>query len=240
MWVFFRDDDLGWEPKAFARLLTTFAKNDQRLNAAAIPSLLSDEIIGESIPYSHQASPFLQVVVHGYAHENHQKEGKKCEFGADRSEDSVAQELGLGLKKIQSTFENSFPCFVPPWNRMADRHLPLLRSAGFKVLSREAEVSKKSARPQGIIEADIDLDLHTRKDGHRLSAAQIFRQLALWNEEGKNSAGIMLHHNRMTDSDFLEMDTLLKELSKRNIQTVFFSDMVPGSERRSELESFHV
>ena len=82
--------------------------------------------------------------------------------------------------------------------------------------------------------------MHTQKNETKLTAKEIFRELARFNDEGRDFAGIMLHHARMEENDFLVLDELLKELTKRNIQSVFFSDMLPGSERRTGIEVGHV
>lgn len=239
MWLFFRDDDLGWNPREFARLVTLFAKHDQKLNAAAIPSLLSDDVLAESIPYSYQAAPFLQIVSHGYSHTNHEAEGKKSEFGASRSAADVRAELEFARKSLEGRLENYFPCFVPPWNRIDDKFLPLLSEAGFLMLSRETEVALKSDRAP-VPEFNVVIDLHTRKDNERLGAKEIFRDLARRHEAGEDHAGVMLHHGRMTDEDFATLDELLKNLTKRNIRSVFYSDMIPGFERRETPELSHV
>jgi hypothetical protein len=239
MWLFFRDDDLGWSPKEFARLLTLFAKHDQKLNAAAIPGAISEAVLKESIPYSYQASPFLQVVTHGFQHTNHASEGKKSEYAYGRSFESVRSELEFGRKTLQEQFENYYPCFVPPWNRMDDAYLGLLPNCGYRMLSRE-EKSAKNAAPAPVPEFNVSVDLHTRKDGSRLTAKEIFQGLARANESGIDSMGVMLHHGKMTDADFETLDELLKNLSKRCIQSVFFSDMLPGSERRVDQELSHV
>jgi hypothetical protein len=239
MRLFFRDDDLGTNPAEFARLVTLFAKHDQKLNAAAIPSGLSEDLIRASIPYSYQAAPFLQVVTHGYSHANHEKDGKKCEYGLSRDLADVRRELTFGRHALAEQFENYFPCFVPPWNRMHDRFLPLLKETGYLMLSRESEVAAKSAAAS-VPEFNVFLDLHTRKDGERLGHKEIFHTLRERHEMGEDHTGVMLHHNRMTDEDFATLDELLRDLAKRSIQTSFFSDLIPGFERRDTPELSHV
>lgn len=240
MWLFFRDDDLGWEPAKFARLLTTFARHDQKLNAAAIPDCLTDEMLAESIPYSYQAAPYLQVVTHGFAHRNHAAEGqKKCEFGVSRERASVREELLAGRERLQGRLENYFPCFVPPWNRFHESFLDLLPECGYAMLSRETEVAAKSGRA-AIPEFDVALDLHTRKDGLRLDGQEIFRALANRQEEGHAVTGVMLHHCKMEEADFEALDLLLKQMSKRSIESMFFSEMLPEGARRRGIEVSHV
>lgn len=237
MWLFFRDDDLGWNPKEFARLVTLFARHDQKLNAAAIPGEITDQMIQESIPYSYQAAPFLQVVTHGFQHKNHETAGKKSEYGSARTLEEVKNELETGRLLLAERFENYFPCFVPPWNRFEDRFLGLLPECGYRMLSRD-EPSRALKAP--LPEFDVALDLHTSKTEGRRSAKEIFRDLAKRNEAGQECTGVMLHHSKMTEEDFVILDDLLKEISKRGIASCFFSDLIPGSERRREIEVTHV
>ncbi len=237
MWLLFRDDDLGWQPKAFSRLLTLFARYDQKINAAAIPSLMSEDIVRESIPYSYQAAPYLQVVTHGYRHENYQKIGKKSEYGSDRDSEEVLTELRIGREKLKETFENYFPCFVPPWNRMADAHLPLLKQSGYLMLSRDESKEPRAAAP--VPEFNVTIDLHTSKK-LKPSSKDLFRTLAAKYEAGEEFTGIMLHHSVMTEEDFEVLESLLKDLTKRNIYSCFYSDLIPGFERRAEAEVGHV
>lgn len=236
MWLYFRDDDLGWNPKEFSRLVTLFARHDQRFNAAAIPASLTDQIIKDSIPYSYQASPYLQVVTHGFSHQNHQTEGKKSEFGIGRDLEIVRQELRTGREQLTERFENYFPCFVPPWNRMEEVYMDLLPGCGYRMISRDEGAKGLAPLP----EFNITVDLHTSKEAKKPTAKEIFRQLAKYNEEGRESLGVMLHHTKMTEDDYAILDELLKDLSKRSIQTVFFSDMLPGFERRADSEVSHV
>jgi hypothetical protein len=61
MRLFFRNDDLGLAPSAFARLLALFDQYSHRLNAAVRPDLLMEAKVG--LPA--QEPEFLQVVAHG-------------------------------------------------------------------------------------------------------------------------------------------------------------------------------
>jgi len=61
MWLFFRNDDLGLAPLAFARLLALFDHYGHRLNAALRPDLLKEA--KASLPA--REPEFLQVVAHG-------------------------------------------------------------------------------------------------------------------------------------------------------------------------------
>lgn len=234
MWLFFRDDGLGRNPKEFARLVTLFARHDQKLNASAIPTLMSDEIIHASIPYSYQAAPFLQVVTHGFRHHNYENVGKQTEYGPSRNLEDVKAELEAGRKILSDRFENYFPCFVPPWNQMEERFLPLLSECGYLMLSRDEQAKTLAPLP----EFDACLDLHFSEV--KLTAKEIFRELARKNEAGQDCTGVTIHHGKMVDEDFDILDELLRELSKRSINTCFFSDLIPGNERLQNIDIVHI
>ena len=232
MWVFFRDDGFGLDPKGFSRLLTTFARNDQKLNAAAISGLVTEETFYQSIPYSYQASPFLQLVTNGFMHKNHEAKGMS-EYGGSRKFEDVKQELIKSRENLEEFSQNFFPCFVPPWNHFDAAFDELLPACGYRMISRD-QLSTSSSLP----EFGISLDFHVRKEKH--TAKDLFSHLARAHEAGTDFVGIGLRHAELSSDDLEVIDGLLKNLSKRSIQTVFFSDMLPGFEQRLEMESGHL
>jgi hypothetical protein len=129
--------------------------------------------------------------------------------------------LAEGLERVGVAAKNFFPCFVPPWNSIDTRFLPSLANAGYRMLSR---FEKSGNEPGPVPERSVSLDLHTRKDGSRLSAEAI---LAAINEARKNEStlGVMLHHNRMDDSDFATLATVLAALRGQGTESFFYSEL---------------
>ncbi|MGE0633622.1 MAG: hypothetical protein AB7O96_14510 [Pseudobdellovibrionaceae bacterium] len=219
MKLFFRNDDVGWNLKDFEKLLGLFVKNGQKLNGAAIPSASMDAY-KKDVFNAHRGN--LQIHTHGYAHLDHQSEGKKAEFGSARSHDSVKKELRESLSMTQDVFKDLFfPAFTPPWNRIDETLIPLLAEAGFKVLSRDGD---KISKTPGLKDLNIDLDLHTSKKPRIYTTESL---LAEAEEVGKTKkhVGIMIHHKHMVEDDFVFMDQFLKLLSSKKIETHFFSEL---------------
>lgn len=223
MWVFFRDDGFGLEAKAFSRLLTIFALHDQRLNVAAYADLLNEDVLKESIPYSYQASPYLQIV--SYVHSKPSMKNIKGDLHTVRDQFMQNRMMFEGL------LENYFPCFTPG-KELNREILDLLPECGFKMISCDKNIENIATSIPNF-HTSLELSNHN-------SAKEIFQELAKWHDEGKDFSGIKLNHSEMKENDFEKLDELLKELSKRNIQTVFFSDMHRGSERRTGIEVGHV
>jgi hypothetical protein len=217
--LYFRDDDFGWEMERFTRLACVFADQGHKLNAAAIPQLTTAAAIESGVPG--YASASVQFVVHGFSHSNHEPAGKKSEFGPSRNAKDVERELAEGIERVGSAAGNFFPCFVPPWNSIDARFLPSLADAGYRMLSR----FEKSGNVRGPVpERSVSLDLHTRKDGSRLSPEAI---LAAINEARKHEStlGVMLHHNRMEESDFATLTMVLAALRAQGTQSFFYSEL---------------
>ena len=76
----------------------------------------------------------ITVLQHGFAHRNHAPaEEKKTEYGRHRLGSEVSVEIMRGKDRLRYLFPKSIrSIFVPPWNRMDDRHIPLLFHTGLK------------------------------------------------------------------------------------------------------------
>jgi hypothetical protein len=104
--------------------------------------------------------PFPQVAVlhHGWCHANRATSGKKSEYPAERHPVEVADELDEGRQRLRALFgRRALSVFVPPWNRFADRFVPLLGEAGFIAISQIAP--RKTAVIGGIAAIDVHLDV---------------------------------------------------------------------------------
>ncbi len=223
MQLFFRNDDLGWNKPEFDRLLNLFIQTNQKLNAAAIPSVCA-EAYSES--FFDNAKDYLQVHAHGYAHLDYETQGKKCEFGLSRNIESVQEDLKRSFQITSKHFSKIFyPAFTPPWNRMAMEYIPLLKEVGFKALSRDGHSKIKDS---GLEEINVNIDLHTQKKPIKYTVS------SLWEEVQKQAkidpqVGIMLHHKHMTESDFEFLKDFLEFLNQNTIKTYFYSELVNKS-----------
>lgn len=217
MKLFFRNDDLGWNPREFSQLLDLFVQNGHKLNVAAIPMACLETYEPGSFA---NTAPYLQIHSHGLAHFDHAEFGKKCEFGDNRTRESVAQDLQKSKAIAEELFgELYYPAFTPPWNRISDQFIPLLKEAGFEVLSRDGD---KNASFPGLQELNIDVDLHTCKVPVQLTPEELVERIQ---SGDRKTLGIMLHHKHMARKDYDDLDRLLKILNEREIPSHFFSEM---------------
>lgn len=217
--VFFRDDDLGWEHAKFLRLLELFQEFDFKLNAEAIP-LEARKLFrpGEFAGCRRH----LEVHSHGFSHSNHENVGHKAEFGRQRDPSEVRRELAASRALAGEMFGDLyFPAFTPPWNWIEEQFIPLLVETGFKVLSRDGATRSRA----GILELNVELDLHTdRKHPGR----RVEELVQLIGQSSSQRVGIMLHHGRMTDGDYLKLRELLATLKTRGARSLWFSEILGG------------
>ncbi len=214
--VFFRDDDLGWEHSRFRRLLDLFTEVGCKLNAEAIPMAAGAVCRAGDFAAARRC---LEVHAHGYRHANHQQVGKKAEFGPGRHPDVVQRELAeAGCRTAELFGELYFPAFTPPWNRIDDAFIPLLSTAGFKVLSRDGPVRAMSK----LLELNVALDLHTERK-HPGRGVEDWLQAV--ERSDASCPGIMLHHGCMEEADFGRLRDLLQELNARGVRSLFFSEL---------------
>lgn len=217
MKVFFRDDDLGFETKLFQKLLDLFAQHQSKLNVSAIPKLCFDTLTEGT--FSDYKST-LQIVTHGYAHVDRTVSGKRSEYDASRSIEEVEKELILGKSILEKLFPNLyFPAFVPPWNTLAEKFIPLLSKAGYLILSRSKATNQIPA--VGIQSLDVSISLHSKQDKLQLPLPGLLEKI----KTTPQPVGILLHHSMMDELDFYYLGNLLKAFKDENIIPYFFSEL---------------
>src|SRR3954447_12154104 len=148
--VFFRDDDAGWGDARLLRLADVFAFHGLPLDLAVIPAELTPRLAGE---LRERPGGLHQ---HGYAHLNHQREGRKCEFGSDRSRAQQEADIAAGRERLTELLGDRLDAiFTPPWNRCTRDTAEALVALGFAALSREHR-----AEPLGLLpEVPVHLDV---------------------------------------------------------------------------------
>jgi len=158
--------------------------------------------------------PRVTVLHHGWRHANHAADypgaGKKSEYPAERHPVDIADELDEGRRRLVSLFgPRALPVFVPPWNRFADRFVPLLTEAGLTVLSQMAP--RKGEPPGGIRVLDVHVDVVAWQAdrgfvGKGPALGRLIAELRASRETGAPSAiGVLTHHLIMdwASEDFL-------------------------------------
>src|ERR1700722_2142380 len=154
--LWWRDDDAVAPSRALDRLLAL--AGGAPLALAVIPA----DAVGE-LAAALAVFPQVAVLHHGWCHANraaaYPGAGKKSEYPAERHPVEVADELDEGRRRLAALFGGrALPVFVPPWNRFADRFVPLLAEAGVAALSRLAP-RRGPLPPAGIAELDVHLDV---------------------------------------------------------------------------------
>jgi peptidoglycan/xylan/chitin deacetylase (PgdA/CDA1 family) len=198
--LFFRDDDAGWEDERLLELVARFAEHGVPLDVAVIPAALHDRLaarLGETHAGLHQ---------HGYAHTNHQVEGRRCEFGPARGYADQRADIAAGQARLRELLGDRVdPFFTPPWNRCTNDTGRALVDLGFTLLSREHR-----AEPLGLLpELPVHLDVA------RLSPQELDERFAALVREG-GPIGVMFHHGVMEPEAMRRASELLALLTRHD------------------------
>ena len=195
--IFFRDDDAGWADERLLELIDRFASHGLPLDLAVIPAAVSDGLAAQLL------ERHAGLHQHGYSHANHEREGRKCEFGPSRGRDEQCADIAAGRDRLRELFGDRLdPFFTPPWNRCTRDTGECLVELGFALLSREHR-----AEPLGLLpELPVHLDVA------RLSPEELDERFARHVADG-GPVGVMFHHEVMEPEDMARADELLALLA---------------------------
>lgn len=209
---FFRDDDAGWCDARLFALLDLFERHQLPIDVAAIPLTMNASLASELHSRIAAAPERVAVHQHGFAHRNHEPEGRKCEFGPARASELQRQDIELGRRILSEVHGlNVSGVFTPPWNRCTEATGEALRESGFRVLSRDA-----TARPLGVAglyELPVRFDWFARRKGVRLSVEESGALLAEAASAHASPVGVMFHHELMSDDELTRAGELLALLA---------------------------
>jgi hypothetical protein len=194
--LWWRDDDAVAPTPQLDRLLTL--AGPAPLALAVIPADAKRALAAALDGY-----PQVTVLHHGWCHANRATEGKKSEYPPQRHPVEVADELDEGRKQLRALFgERALRVFVPPWNRFADRFVPLLGEAGFIAISQIAP--RKTAVIGGIAAIDVHLDVVDWHGGRgfvgdaqalgRLVGALRVERYDAQHQNKLDAVGLLTHH----------------------------------------------
>jgi peptidoglycan/xylan/chitin deacetylase (PgdA/CDA1 family) len=198
--VFFRDDDAGWEDARLLSLADLFGAHGLPLDLAVIPRALTEDLASELLK-----RPWLRLHQHGLSHANHEREGRRCEFGPSRSYDAVHADIAAGRARLRELLGDVQPVFTPPWNRCTLDTARAVRELGFAVLSREHRAEPFGL--DGLAEVPVHLDVA------RLEPGELDERFAGHVAEG-GPVGVMFHHAAMERDDFDRAADLLALLAR--------------------------
>ncbi|NOS80042.1 MAG: hypothetical protein E8D46_00670 [Nitrospira sp.] len=209
--IFFRDDDIDEDEESLIRLLDLFLAHGTPLNLAVIPDLLTEATVKRLHRRELWIPESLGLIQHGWRHVNHEQEGRKCEFGINRSLADKFNDIARGKSRLEEAFGPRFyPAFTPPWNRCTQDTFGVLDELGFVVFSKDR--GKEPVQGHRFQEISTTLDLYRWKDGATLkSSDEIVPTLIsqLWELD---TIGILLHHKVMDVTALTFLDQLLNEL----------------------------
>jgi peptidoglycan/xylan/chitin deacetylase (PgdA/CDA1 family) len=211
--VFIRDDDAGWDDERLVALLDLLAALGLPADLAAIPTAVGSALARELCERIDAPGPPVGVHQHGWAHVNHEREGRKAEFGASRSAGDQRRDIREGRGRLGALLGGRVaPIFTPPWNRCSAVTAACLRELGFRVLSCDA--AAPAANVPGLTEVPIHVDWFARRKGERLSRAAVAERMAADVTRCAAPLGVMLHHALMTARERASAGELLGLLAE--------------------------
>jgi hypothetical protein len=179
---------------------------------AVIPRALTPALASELRTRVATAPERVAVHQHGLAHHNHEREGRKCEFGPSRTLELQRRDIEEGRRLLEEVHGlNVSGIFTPPWNRCTEATGEALRACGFHVLSRDV-----TARPlgvEGLYELPVRVDWFARRKGVRLSSEELGTSLAEAVSDAASPVGVMFHHELMDDAELARTNELLALLA---------------------------
>ncbi|RJQ63422.1 MAG: polysaccharide deacetylase [Desulfobacteraceae bacterium] len=223
--VFFRADDIAVPGRSFTELMALFSEFETPMALALVPAWLTKARWRKLEALGCKKPELWSWHQHGWRHFNHEPAGKKSEFGPVRADADILHDLCLGRGRLKDLIGNLFfPVFTPPWNRCGPKTLRLLHELGFVAVSRGFDALPEA--PAGLIELQVNVDLHTRKGKDGASDRRIlFRDID--SAIGSGRCGFMLHHQRMNGAAFDFLKILLQVLADHpGVDVVGFNQLV--------------
>jgi hypothetical protein len=204
---FFRDDDVGWADDRLWALLDRFRRAASPVDLAVIPAFLTGPLIAELRRHVGQATGRIGLHQHGWAHENHEPEGRRSEFGASRRPADVRADLRRGRAAMRAAFgPECADVFVPPWNRCSDETAQVLCDDGVRALSRDATAEPFALA--GLAEVPVTVNWLAKGRGGGPVSPEQRAELLTKASSGPRPVGVMLHHAVMTKDDLDHVEEL--------------------------------
>ncbi|MFO1079804.1 MAG: polysaccharide deacetylase family protein [Reyranellaceae bacterium] len=204
--LWWRDDDAAETDPALDRLLALRDRVGAPLALAVVPARAT-----EALAAGLAGQPDLDILQHGYGHQNHAPPvEKRCELGPHRPAMVVLGELGTGWLALERLFgARALPVLVPPWNRIAPGLVPTLPEIGYHGLSTFGP--RRVRRLPALIEINAHVDVIDWKGGRGfvgvdVAVTALVRALSHAREISAEPVGLLSHHLAMDAQswDFLE------------------------------------
>ena len=149
---------------------------------------------------------------HGLAHVNHEREGRKCEFGPARGAAAQRRDIEAGRARLADLLGDRVdPIFTPPWNRCSADTGRLPRGARVPPRSHGRRERRRWTYP-GLQELPVSVDWFAHRHGERLSPAELGGRIAAAIGGGA-PVGVMFHHAIIDAADLRRTGELLSLLA---------------------------
>jgi hypothetical protein len=232
MTFFFRDDDGGWEDDRLFAVIELFGARSLPVTLAVIPNAMEQAVARSLTDVMDMAPRLVEVHQHGFAHVNHESQGRRCEFGESRPAAAQRLDIEHGRARLADLFGPRVrPMFTPPWNRCTRATAHCLVELGFSVLSRDGGAAPFEIR--GLAELPVRWDWFAHRHHERLDSEAAGLALAATAASGEPT-GIMLHHARMDATERQRLGELLDVLGHPNARV---QTMWEVAERRSHVST---
>lgn len=217
--LWWRDDDAGDATPALRRLVALAQAHAVPLALATVPAWATPALAAAV----RGAGEIVEVLQHGYAHENHAPAGqKKFELGPERPAPIVVAELAQGWQILESRFGARFaPVLVPPWNRMAPYLPPYLAELRYRGLSQFGPRARRHP-VRGLLQANTHVDIvHWKGPAPRFAGeAKLVGEFALHlaarrsgEADPDEPTGLLTHHAAHDEACWLFVETLFRRLA---------------------------
>lgn len=221
--LLFRADDIAEVDAPFCLLMELFKRYRIPLCLAVVPDWLTRQRWMEMQKFDTKDRLWCWHQ-HGFAHVNHEKIGKKCEFADNRGEEALFKDIQQGREHLSNLLGTSFcPVFTPPWNRCGQTTLTILQHVGFSAVSRYHRA--KPQPPEGLQDIAMHIDLHT---GRESDPHQGWKKILddCTRAAATGTIGIMIHHQRMNPAAFTFLDNLLLLIRNTGTNTCTFREQL--------------
>ena len=209
--LFLRDDDIDTDEDTLRTLCDITISQGIPLNLEVIPGTLTPTTIRFLKNLKRIDPSLIELDQHGWRHINHEKGGRKCEFGVSRSFEAQLEDIACGKAVLEDAFaERFFPVFTPPWNRSTPDTFRILDELGFLVLSKDRGTQPVTG--YGFREISTTLDLYQWKTGPAMKSPMVIAKTLKTQFNELDTVGLLLHHKVMDGEAFSFLDALLRLL----------------------------
>jgi len=171
-----------------------------------------------------RSSPLVYATQHGFSHTNHEPKGTGAsEVGVTRDTALQIADLREGWARMQAAeLPNLLPVFVPPWNRIADKMLPVLVELGYTAVSTGGP-RPDPAPVEGLQHINCQIDPIHWKQGARFTGTEKsidqcllhLRARRLGDVARDEPTGFCTHHLQTDDATWNFMESFMARVTHK-------------------------